>query len=200
MDTKTNINNVKKFFDDMAETYINRFDDTIINSILDDCHIRVDSNILEAGSGTSDFTKYLLKRIGRNGKIICNDISDKMIRVAKNKIKDPRVCFVVGDLIEIDFKRFNIDRVICFNMYPHVSNKTRFIKNIYENLSSGGKFFICHDRNRESIIGMHYRHSVSNGLSEFPKIEEIVYVLKKSKFTINCIYDSTYFMISADKN
>ena len=58
------------------------------------------SNILEIGCGTGNYTA-LLKDIFRCADIMAIDISGPMARVARQKLRDERISFGVGDVEEI---------------------------------------------------------------------------------------------------
>jgi ubiquinone/menaquinone biosynthesis C-methylase UbiE len=197
---KKYIKGIAKYFDEMAPIYLNKFNNTIIKTILDECDIQENSTILETGSGTSDFTIHLLGRIGSRGTIICNDISKEMLKIAKNKVTDKRVFFLEGDISTISFEKYKVDKLICFNMFPHIVNKSLFYKNVYNNLYHGSELIICHDRSRKSIIEMHQRHKIPDSISYFPNLYEIVAELLALNFSLITAKNESIFYISVRKS
>ncbi len=61
------------------------------------------ADILEIGCGTGGYTRFLREKFG-NSRIKAVDISGEMVRIAKEKLADDRMDFIIGDAEEIEFK------------------------------------------------------------------------------------------------
>jgi demethylmenaquinone methyltransferase/2-methoxy-6-polyprenyl-1,4-benzoquinol methylase len=66
------------------------------------------ANCLDIACGTGDITKALSKKY-KNGKILGLDISDNMLKIAKAKLKDENVTFLMGNMNETDLQSNSID-------------------------------------------------------------------------------------------
>ncbi|EKE05364.1 MAG: UbiE/COQ5 methyltransferase, partial [uncultured bacterium] len=140
-----------------------------------------------------------LQQINQDGKIFCLDIAKNMISLAKVKILDKRVKFIIGDIHSQKLKDLVFDSIICFNMFPHIDNKPIFLKRAYIRLKKGGQITICHDQTREKIISIHQQHAVSKNISEFPETQEILKIMIQSGFKPTCCQDKSFFFIQAIK-
>ncbi len=190
---------VKVFFNNCAKTYVNHFNQEIIYKIINDLNIKPDQTLIEAGSGSSDFTPYLLKRLGHIGKIYCIDLSEKMINEGRKKISDNRVIHIVGDVSQYPLYEFGPKLIICFNMYPHIDDKNAFIDHAYRSLNINGSLVICHDKTREQIVDIHQRHNVDKSISDFPETETTIQLLIRNKLKICKIVTDPYYFILATK-
>ncbi|MCM8796478.1 MAG: malonyl-ACP O-methyltransferase BioC [Candidatus Omnitrophica bacterium] len=60
---------------------------------------KIFSNILELGCGTGNYTRLLKERFPK-ARVKALDISEEMVEVAREKLKDPRIEFLIADAEE----------------------------------------------------------------------------------------------------
>ncbi|WP_238524967.1 class I SAM-dependent methyltransferase [Caldicellulosiruptor owensensis] len=119
--------NTKEYFDSMASEWdeVTKHDNKKIEAILDLIGIRKCSYIMDVGCGTGILVSYLNKRVGENRKIVCVDISDKMIKIAKNKYRAcTNVSFINADVNNLNFRNY-FDYIICYSVFPHFEDKKK---------------------------------------------------------------------------
>lgn len=107
-------------------------------------------NVLDLGCGTGNLSKRVLDKYP-NANIVCVDISQNMINIARQKLADYKnVEFVVGDIEEIEFKD-KYDLVVSSLVLHHLLTddiKKNFYKIIFNMLNENGIFV-----NADAVIG-----------------------------------------------
>ncbi|OGS45571.1 MAG: malonyl-[acyl-carrier protein] O-methyltransferase BioC [Elusimicrobia bacterium RIFOXYD2_FULL_34_15] len=114
----------------------------IANELIDKIPERINSKILfsdkndfkrilEIGCGTGNYT-FLLREKYKNACIKAMDISDKMIEVAKHKLRDKNIKFVIGDAetINLDTKFDIITSNATFQWFKDIEETVVKYKNI----------------------------------------------------------------------
>lgn len=92
--------------------------------------------ILEIGCGTGNYT-LILREAFKNARLKAIDISDKMIEVAQDKLKDKEIEFMVGDAEEINLNEsFDlISSNACFQWFEDLEKALAKYRNL---LNKGG--------------------------------------------------------------
>mgnify|MGYP003734298467 CR=1 FL=1 len=158
-----NKQNIIEFFDRLAPNWddgVHR-DDNVINTILDNAGITEKVSVLDVGCGTGVLISDYLKRSA--AQVTGIDISEKMIKIAKEKFPDPRVLFICGDAETIRFGK-TFDCCVIYNAFPHFPEPYSLIKNLAASVKQGGKLTIAHGSSRESIDRHHMEHAGSVSL------------------------------------
>ncbi len=76
-------------------------DRNILNKIIRTAGIEKEDVVLEVGPGLGEMTLALARQAR---KVICVEVDRKLVEILKEKIKDPNVEFLEGDILEIDFR------------------------------------------------------------------------------------------------
>ncbi len=147
----------RQFFDAIAE----RWDDLrsvtppIIEGLVSMVGLGEGDRVLDAGCGTGVLVPYVKKAIGAAGAITAVDFAVNMIARATEKHKDlAGVDFIATDIM--DYRpESRFDKIICFNFFPHVSDKPEFLLKMAGMLSTGGTFVIMHDIPRAKVNSIH---------------------------------------------
>ena len=140
---------LKKHFNETAESYdtltnksLMKYDEMVealINAIPDNENPRV----LDLGCGTGNITKKLLERFPE-AKVTCLDLSDKMIKIAKEKLSDyNNIEYVLDDFTIIDIID-NYDAIISSLALHHIPSneaKKEMYQHIHDALKEGGVFY-----------------------------------------------------------
>lgn len=101
------------------------------------CDLR-NMHLLDIGASTGVIDAYLAQHFD---SVIGIDIDVKAIEHAKNNFRSQNLHFYHGDALNIEVKNESIDVVICSQVYEHVPDAGKMIKEIYRVLRPGG---ICY--------------------------------------------------------
>ena len=113
------------------------------------------ATVLDVGTGTGVFAPFILNRIGKNGKLVCLDFAEEMLKRAQSKGFEGDIEYICADIAntKLDDKTFDI--VICYSSFPHFQDKPGALHEIKRVLKNGGSLFICHTSSRASINEIH---------------------------------------------
>ena len=114
---------IKQFFDNLAVTYTHD-DSKLIDELLDSLFLTNSHRVLDLGCGKGIISEKLAIR--SHGEVVALDLSNEMLKYAKEKIDDPRVKFVNADFYEYHDDKF--DAIICFDAYPHFMDVEGFVE------------------------------------------------------------------------
>lgn len=93
-------------------------------------------NILEIGCGTGNLTEILAENF-KEGKITAVDISEGMIKIAKEKVNSERVNFIVSDIEELIIKE-KYDLIISTSTFQWIENLEGLFLKLNNNLNKAG--------------------------------------------------------------
>ena len=112
---------------------LDRYNDWIIEHITP----WVGDNVLEAGSGIGNISRYFLDR----KKLILTDIRDDYLAILKDKFRYlPKVLFEVYDLEKsgAHLRNRGIDTIVALNVLEHIKDDTFALREMASILSPGG--------------------------------------------------------------
>lgn len=95
----------------------------------------LNGNILEIGSGVGTFTEFAKEC----GKLTASDINNDYLKLIGKKIKNIQVNKLDIEKFKLDHK---FDSIFSLNVYEHINNDKKALKNTYEMLNKDGKFII----------------------------------------------------------
>ncbi len=140
---KEHFNKAANDFDKSANNTIPKYNemlDALINAIPDN---KENPKILDLGCGTGNITLKILERFP-NAEITCLDLSDKMIEIAKDKLKEyDNVNFIIGDFTEYKFEK-TYDAIVSSLALHHIptdEEKQSMYQDIYNALTINGVFY-----------------------------------------------------------
>ncbi len=132
--------------------------------------------IIEIGCGTGKNTEWLLEKANL---LIGMDFSEEMLSQAKQKIKSPKVQFVLSDITkEWNLRDESADLISCSLVLEHISDLNFIFKEAYSKLRNGGRFYVCELHPFKQYGGTKARYETENGVKELE-----VYVHHISDFT-----------------
>ncbi len=141
--------------------------------------------VLDAGCGTGGLIPLLLKEVGRSGCVYGLDLSQEMLRIAREKHYDGNVSFLKGDIIEIPLPPESMDRIICFRTFAHIDDKIGALREFFRVLKPSGIVVIC------NLLG-------SNDTS--PGVKEMEQFFLESNFTpVELLDADTLYIMKARK-
>jgi malonyl-CoA O-methyltransferase len=98
-------------------------------------------SVIELGSGTGKNTEWLASRAA---DVICVDLSAEMQSIAREKIHNDNVQFVLGDIRkDWSFIDRKADLVTCSLILEHVEHLDRVFREAFAHLNDGGHFYVC---------------------------------------------------------
>jgi demethylmenaquinone methyltransferase/2-methoxy-6-polyprenyl-1,4-benzoquinol methylase len=155
--------------------------------------------ILDVGCGTGNLTKTIIDYLSDEGRVTAVDISPAMIETARAKFSDRRITWLCNAVEEISFEKDTFDRIICYSVWPHLSDIQHAILAFRLWLKPGGKLHIWHTISREAVNKIH---------SELPAVknhhldpaDQTASLLASSGFTIEeQIDDTNTYLVTARK-
>lgn len=162
--------------------------------------IRPDEHILDVGCGTGNSTRALLPFLSANGKITAVDPSPAMLAVAKEKVKDPRVEWICDGIERLDGEQL-YDRILCFSVWPHLSNHPVIVQGMHRMLMPHGRVHIWHLQSREEINRIHANASDAVMHHTLAPAERLSGLLVHHGFVIEqCQDDAAGYLITGRKN
>lgn len=194
--------NHKDFFNSLAEEWdsICSHDTDKINKILDMLSVKEGSRILDVGTGTGVLIPFLHSRIGKSGRIVAVDISDKMLEVARKKFNYDNVEYVLGDILNIELPDFYFDYIICYSVFPHFENKQLALLRMSRYVKRGGKIIVCHSQSRDDINNLHKGMTDTVSKDRLPNASTIKeYFSKAGMKTIDEVDNDEMFVVIAQK-
>jgi ubiquinone/menaquinone biosynthesis C-methylase UbiE len=192
------------FFDTLAETWDSMHDLGVLGASLDKGLERFDvgsyENVLDVGCGTGNLTAALLRTISAAGKITAVDISPRMIGIARSKIDDPRVRWMLGPIEHLDLSGESLDRIICFSVWPHLTDPVCAARLFHRMLRSGGMLHIWHLISREAVNKIHSEAAETVHDHLLAPATDTAALLEQCGFTIKETQDDDAgYLVSAQK-
>lgn len=143
------------YFDRVAEHWDAGMvtDDGKIEAILDAAGVWEQKTVLDVACGTGVLFPYYLRR--NVARVIGVDVSPEMVRIAKEKLKDPRVEVICGDIEMLPVSRV-CDCCVVYNAFPHFGNPVRLICRLAQWVKPGGRITVAHGMSLEAL---HWHHA-----------------------------------------
>ena len=83
--------------------------------------------VIEAGCGTGTLTGLLLELVGEDGRLLCFDISPRMLEEHAAAFPDPRIERVCCPAEELDVPAAQQEAVMCFRAFPHFTDRLKAV-------------------------------------------------------------------------
>ena len=157
------------------------------------------STVLDVGTGTGVFIPYLLRRIGKHGRLVTLDFAEEMLKRARAKDFNGNIDYLCAVVTSIPVDDEIFDTIVCYSSFPHFQDKPKALGEVNRVLKKGGKLFICHTSSRAIINGVHRQiPAVQNDI--IPDEDEMQTMLSIAGFTeIKIDSNSNSCLVSARK-
>jgi len=161
--------------------------------------IKPGSTLLDVGTGTGAFIPFLLREIGKGGRIVALDFAEKMLRRARAKGFNGNIDYLCADVTNIPLGNEIFDSIVCYSSFPHFSDKSRDLTEMSQVIKRGGRLLICHTSSRASINEVHRQIPVVEN-DIIPDGDEMQSLLSAAGFVdIKIEDDSESYLASARK-
>ena len=156
--------------------------------------------VLDAGCGTGGLIPLLLKEVGRSGCVYGLDLSQEMLRIAREKHYDGNVSFLKGDIIEIPLPPESMDRIICFRTFAHIDDKIGALREFFRVLKPSGIVVICNLLGSKELNELHKEIGGAIANDTSPGVKEMEQFFLESNFTpVELLDADTLYIMKARK-
>ena len=192
------------FFDSLALRWDGLHDLNALSSTLDAGLVKFgvlpDEYVLDVGCGTGNLTAALIRRFSLKGMVTAIDLSSVMIETAKAKLNDSRITWVCGAVEQLDVVEASLDRIICYSVWPHLTDNHLAGLLFNRWLKPGGKLHIWHTVSRQMVNQIHSKASASVSDHLLAPALQTKTLLDQLGFTVDETKDDdTGYLISARK-
>jgi 2-polyprenyl-3-methyl-5-hydroxy-6-metoxy-1,4-benzoquinol methylase len=147
------------YFDAIAPKWDSWHDLESLNARLDSglnkFGLQPDEHVLDVGCGTGNLTSAITRRLSESGSVTAIDLSRTMIAIARAKIQDPRITWICDTVEHLENSGTLFDRIICYSVWPHLTDNHRAARLFWQMLAAGGKLHIWHLISREAVNKIH---------------------------------------------
>ncbi len=99
-------------------------------------------SILDVGSGAGQLAGHLLDFSDPQARITCIDISQPMLRRARQRLKSVRPDYVVADVTSLPFADESFDGITCGYVLEHVPDPAQGLRELSRVLQRGGRMLL----------------------------------------------------------
>ena len=148
----------KHFFNSRAAIWDEKMtekDASKLKAMLARLDIEAGTTILDVGTGTGTLVPFLLKKIGHQGRLVCLDFAEEMLKIARAKSFKGNISYLCADIENSQLDDESFDTVVCYSVFPHFQNKPRALGEINRLLKKEGQLFICHTSSHQFINEIH---------------------------------------------
>jgi ubiquinone/menaquinone biosynthesis C-methylase UbiE len=104
--------------------------------------VRGCKRILDAGCGNGRYTRVLLRRADADARITGFDLSQRMLKRARRRVRSERVSFVAADLTRLPFADAIFDAVVCGWVLEHLPDPRPGLRELARVLRPGGRLLL----------------------------------------------------------
>ena len=114
--------------------------------------------VYEPGCGAGPLTRFLAEWVGPSGSICALDACAEMVAHCEKAVSGhAHIRTLHGQAETADFPAASWDLILCFRLYPHLENPSRFLEQCKRWLAPGGELVIANLEGSRSLNAMHAR-------------------------------------------
>jgi ubiquinone/menaquinone biosynthesis C-methylase UbiE len=99
-------------------------------------------SILDVGSGAGQIAGHLLEFADPDARIVCTDLSEQMLRRARQRLKSNRPEFIAADVTNLPFADGTFDCITCGYVLEHVPDPAHGLSEMARVLRKGGRMLL----------------------------------------------------------
>ena len=192
------------FFDSLALKWDSFHDLKALGAQLDSGLIKFevtpDEHVLDVGCGTGNLTAAIIRRLSLLGKVTAVDLSTVMINRAQSKVNDLRITWLCDAVEHLDIVPETFDRIICYSVWPHLTDTRQAAFLFKKWLKPGGKIHIWHTISRSEVNKIHSEASAAVNDHLLAPVEQTASLLECSGFLIEETQDNEAgYLVTAKK-
>jgi 2-polyprenyl-3-methyl-5-hydroxy-6-metoxy-1,4-benzoquinol methylase len=119
-------------------------------------HITSGMTVLDVGSGMGFFSLPIARMVGAEGKVICVDVQEKMLKSLEKRARkaglsdriETRIC--LQSSLGLDDLNEEIDFALAFAVVHEVPNVTQFFDDLFNKLKPSGKLLLAEPKGHVS--------------------------------------------------
>ncbi len=104
--------------------------------------VRGCKRILDAGCGNGRYTRFLLRHADADALITAFDLSQRMLKRARRRLRSPRVTHVAADLTRLPYPDAFFDAGVCGWVLEHLPDPIPGLRELARVLQPGGKLLL----------------------------------------------------------
>jgi SAM-dependent methyltransferase len=104
--------------------------------------VRGSRRILDAGCGNGRYTRFLLREAPPDALITAFDLSHRMLKRARRRLRAPRVTHVSADLTRLPYPDDFFDTIVCGWVLEHLPDPRPGLSELARVLQPGGKLLL----------------------------------------------------------
>ena len=191
----------RDYFNGLASQWDDKMpNDPILFDYLIRFNIQPGSRVLDIGAGTGRMTRHLMKRVGKKGCIVAEDIADRMLWKGMRQLDYPCIFWVCDDVMRLSFRDQVFDKVLCFSAFPHFTDPLEALKEMNRVLICGGRLLILHTCSSEQLNALHASLEGPVNKDKLPGIQEMRTLLRESGYkTVQMIENEDLYWVEAEK-
>jgi len=152
--------------------------------------LRRGMTVAEPGCGTGRLTALLAEAVGPTGRVIAGDISPRMVARARRRRLGRRVRRYVVDAAEMPLRAGSVDRIVCFQCFPHFDDPARVLRLFRAALKPDGLLAIVHFAGRRRINRIHRSAGPPIGNDLIPPRRRMFALLREARFEAEIFEDT----------
>ncbi len=193
---------IRAYFNEKAAIWdktVAKNDSPKLKRMAERLNIKPGSIVLDVGTGTGVFIPFLLREVGRDGKVVALDFAERMLAQAWAKGFNGNIDYLCAGVTDIPLRSEIFDIIVCHSSFPHFPHKSGDLTEMSRVIKKGGRLLICHTSNRARINERHRQiPAVENDI--IPDGNEMQSLLSAAGFTdIKIEDDSESYLASARK-
>jgi ubiquinone/menaquinone biosynthesis C-methylase UbiE len=105
-------------------------------------NIRGCKSILDAGCGNGRYTKFLLRQADPDALVTAFDLSQRMLKRARRRLKNGRATHVAADLTRLPYADGSFDAIVCGWVLEHLPDPRPGLLELARVMRSGAKLLL----------------------------------------------------------
>ena len=187
----------RRFFDESAPLWEQRdFDDRqrrIAEHIVRQAGVKPGMTVLEPGCGAGRMTRLLADAVGRTGRVVAVDISEKMVAAARAAVSADRVEIHHLAVEDLNLPADSVDVILCFDVFPHFEDPGEVLDRFGPMLKPEGRLIAAHCPGRTAVNDLHKRVGGAVGADRLPAAAEMEALFRSHGFAVRRLLDEADF-------